>query len=133
MNAIADAIERARKAGASGMFLKRLTFLLTKKYKHLWRLQLGADSTARVEPLKLTFDEERFPKNVHPRRYSPPQQRFLDAQIAEMERVGILKKRARPGSSPRRSFRLRRTERIVSALIAVSRTAAPKRTATPFP
>ena len=92
MNAIADAIERARKAGASEMFLKKLTFLLTRKYKHLWRLQLGADSAARVKPLKLTFDEQRFPKNVHPRRYSPPQQEFLDKQIAEMVRVGILKK-----------------------------------------
>ena len=72
------------------MFLKKLTFLLTRKYKHLWRLQLGADSAARVKPLKLTFDEQRFPKNVHPRRYSPPQQEFLDKQIAEMVRVGIL-------------------------------------------
>ena len=90
--AISDAIQRAADAGASRSFVKKLTSFLTVKYRDSFRLQLGADAPARVKPLKLKFDESSFPKNVHPRRYSPPQQRFLEKAVPEMERVGILKR-----------------------------------------
>ena len=91
-SAVADAIKRAADAGASTAFVEELTHLLTRKYPDLWRLQLGADAPAQVTPMKIKFDEDKFPRNVHPRRYSPPQQKFLDTAIPEMVRVGILRR-----------------------------------------
>ena len=48
MEAMHDALERAQAAGASDMFMKKLSSLVLLKYSHIFRLKLGADSAARV-------------------------------------------------------------------------------------
>ena len=89
--AMYDALKRARDAGASDGFVKKLSELILDKYPHIFRINLGADSAARVEPMKINFDGDKFPARVSPRRYSPPQQKFLREQIPELVRIGILR------------------------------------------
>ena len=53
---------------------------------------LGLDPPARMEPMVIKFDEEKFPKNIQPRKYGPEQKQFLQEAIPRMIDAGILQK-----------------------------------------
>jgi hypothetical protein len=51
---------------------------------------LGKDPPARMEPMVIQFAEEKFPRNIQPRKYGPEQKIFLREQIPIMLKAKIL-------------------------------------------
>jgi hypothetical protein len=75
-----DILTRAKKSGASVSFLKKLEHLVFVVHKDTWRLMLGKDPPARMEPMVIQFTEEKFPRNIQPRKYSPEQKIFCGTE-----------------------------------------------------
>ena len=63
-NSIQDILTRAKTAGASHTFLQDLKGLILNRFENQWRLMLGLDPPARMEPMVIKFDEEKFPNNI---------------------------------------------------------------------
>ena len=89
---IEDIVTRAIKDGASTTYVEKLRKLILIRFANQWRLMLGLDPPAGMEPMVITFDEEKFPKNIQPRKYGPEQKHFLQEAIPRMIDAGILQK-----------------------------------------
>ena len=68
---IQDILTRAEGAGASQSFLQDLKSLILDRFEDQWRLMLGLDPPARMEPMVIKFDEEKFPKIFSPASTAP--------------------------------------------------------------
>jgi hypothetical protein len=77
--------------GASIEFATELGELLVT-YKEAFRLRLGQDPPSKVRPPIVELKPDAKPKRIPPRKYAPPQAQFLSAKMAEMERLGLVKK-----------------------------------------
>jgi hypothetical protein len=66
-----DILTKVKKFGASSSFLKKLEHLILVVHKDIWRLMLGKNPPARMEPMVIQFNEENFPRNIQPRKYGP--------------------------------------------------------------
>jgi len=90
LDSMRDILTRAEKSGASSSFLKKLEHLVFVKHKDIWRLMLGRDPPARMEPMVIQFAEDKFPRNIQPRKYGPEQKKFLRERIPIMLKAKIL-------------------------------------------
>jgi hypothetical protein len=77
--------------GASMEFFTKLRELLDT-YHNAFRLPLGQDRPADVRPLKIKLKPYAKPKRMPARKYAPPQAQFLAAKVADMERLGLVRK-----------------------------------------
>jgi hypothetical protein len=77
--------------GASIEFVVKLRELLIT-YHNAFRLRLGQDPSADVPPLKTELKPDAKPKRIHARRYALINAQFLAAKMADMERLGLVKK-----------------------------------------
>jgi hypothetical protein len=77
--------------GASIEFVTKLRELLLT-YHNAFRLRLGQDPPANVRPLNIELKPDAKPKRIPARKYAPPQALFLAAKMADMERLGLVKK-----------------------------------------
>jgi hypothetical protein len=80
----------AQIKGASIKFATKLRELLIT-YHNAFRLRLGQDPPADVRPLKIELELDSKPKRIPARKYAP-QAQFLAAKMADMERLGLVKK-----------------------------------------
>jgi hypothetical protein len=88
LQALAD---DAQIKGASIKFVTKLRELLIT-YLNAFRLLLGQDPPADVRPLMIELKLDEKPKRIPARKYAPPQAQFLAAKMADMERLGLVKK-----------------------------------------
>jgi hypothetical protein len=72
-------------------FVVKLRELLIT-YHNAFRLRLGQDPPANLRPLKIELKPDTKPKRIPARKYAPPQALFLAAKMADMERLGLVKK-----------------------------------------
>ena len=70
---IEDIITRAIKDGTLTTYVKKLRKLILTRFANQWRLMLGLDPPARMEPMVIKFDGEKFQKNTQPRKYAAPE------------------------------------------------------------
>jgi hypothetical protein len=84
-------IQQAEKVGmsAEGISTPRK---LVAEYEDVFRLKLGADPPADVKPLVIKLKKNVDPTRMSARKYSPPQLAFLRKKIAELERLGLVRK-----------------------------------------
>jgi hypothetical protein len=88
LQALAD---NAMIKGASIEFVTKPRELLIT-YHNAFRLRLGQDPPVDVRPLKIELKTDAKPKRIPARKGAPPQTQFLAATMADMERLGLVKK-----------------------------------------
>jgi hypothetical protein len=88
LQALAD---DAQIKGASIKFVTKHRELLIT-YHNEFRLRLGQDPPADVRPLKIELKLDAKPNRIPAPKYAPPQAQFLAAKMADMERLGLVKK-----------------------------------------
>jgi hypothetical protein len=74
------------------LFLIFFTGLLFKTYHNAFRQRLQQEPPAYVRPLKIELKQDAKPKRIPARKYAPPQAQFPAAKMADMERLGLVKK-----------------------------------------
>ena len=84
-------LKEATENGVSEQGRKRLERLL-QKYRDIFRIKLGADPPARVEPLKIECVAGARPFKTPQRRYAPVQTAFINKTIKDLERVGAVRR-----------------------------------------
>jgi hypothetical protein len=77
--------------GASIEFVTKLRELLINYYD-AFRKHLGQDAPVDVRPLKIELKADEKPKHIPARKCALPETQFLSAKMAEMERIGLVKK-----------------------------------------
>jgi hypothetical protein len=87
LQALAD---EAMIQGASSEFVTKLCELIT--YHNTFRLRIWKDPPAEVRRLKIELKLDAKPKLILARKHAPPQAQFLAAKMADMERLGLVKK-----------------------------------------
>jgi hypothetical protein len=88
LQALADDVQIK---GASIKFVTKLRELLIT-YQNSFQLRLGQDPPADVLPLKIELKQDAKPKRIPARKYAPSQAQFLAAKMADMERLGLVKR-----------------------------------------
>jgi hypothetical protein len=92
---LADAIEglvtSADQAGLSRDGLQSLRQLLIE-CKDIFRLKLGADHPANVEPFVIKLREGTEPVRMSARKYAPPLLNFMRDKIRELDELGLVYK-----------------------------------------
>jgi hypothetical protein len=90
---LADAIEglitSAEQAGMSRDDIQSLRQLVTE-CKNVFRLKLGADPPANVNPLVIKLRDGADPVRMSARKYAPPQLKFMRDKIRELEELGLV-------------------------------------------
>ena len=71
---------------------KNLLEALLEKYRDIFRIKLGADKPARVEPLKIESVPGARPFKTPQRRYAPLQTAFINTTIKDLELVGAVRR-----------------------------------------
>ena len=84
-------LQTATKNGVSAKGRKRLEGLL-QTYRDIFRIKLGVDEPARVEPLKIECVAGARPFKTPQRRYAPLQTAFINKTIKDLERVGAVRR-----------------------------------------
>jgi hypothetical protein len=94
-----DELGEALKALADDAMIKQASIEFFKKLRELlitchnaFRLRLGQDPPADVRSLKIELKPDAKPKRILASKYAPPQAQFLAAKMANMERLGMVKK-----------------------------------------
>jgi len=62
-----------------------------QKYIDIFRIKLGADEPAKVDPYRLSLKENYQPFRCTQRRYAPAQKVFIESTIRSLERIGAIK------------------------------------------
>jgi hypothetical protein len=92
---LADAIEglltSAEQAGTSRDGVQSLRQLVTE-CKDVFRLKLGADPPANVNPLVIKLREGAEPVRMSARKYAPPHLKFMPDKIHELKELGLVYK-----------------------------------------
>lgn len=92
---IEKAFEKIRKDakanGISNQGMERINRIL-QEYRHIFRIKLGSDPPAKVEPLKITLSSNARPFRSPQRRYAPQQRVFIINTVKELEKVGAIYK-----------------------------------------
>jgi hypothetical protein len=94
-----DELKEALKTLADDAKINRASIEFANKlrelpitYHNAFRLGLWKDPPADVRPLKIELKQDAKPKRIHVCKYAPPQAQFLTAKMADMERLGLVKK-----------------------------------------
>jgi hypothetical protein len=74
--------------------------------KDVFRLKLGADPPANVNPLVIKLRDGAEPVRMSARKYAPPKLKFMRDKILELEELGLVyKNTVAEWRVPRSSFR----------------------------
>lgn len=93
-------LREAKENGITKAGEERLTSIL-EKYRDSFRIKLGMDPPAKVEPLKIKPKKNAKPYRSPQRRYAPPQRAFISHTIKELENIGaVFKNRSARWASP---------------------------------
>jgi hypothetical protein len=65
---------------------------LVTECKDVFRLKLGADPSANVNPLVIKLRNGAEPVRMSARKYAPPQLKFMRDKIRELEELGLVVK-----------------------------------------
>ena len=84
-------VKEADKNGISTQGKERVQKMLTT-YRDVFRINLGPDKPAKVEPLKIQCVPEARPFKTPQRRYAPMQAAFIKSTISDLERVGAVRR-----------------------------------------
>jgi len=83
-------LKRAADAGMKPDNVKKCEALM-QKYIDIFRIKLGADEPAKVDPYRLSLKENYQPFRCTQRRYAPAQKVFIESTIRSLERIGAIK------------------------------------------
>ena len=99
--ALMQMVLRAEKNGAPKPILKQLKQLVLE-YQDVFRLELGHDPPANVEPMhiELIEEDEVYGKTQHARRFAPLQMEFLDQHVALLLDMGVIRRSNSAFASP---------------------------------
>ncbi|KAJ0411416.1 hypothetical protein ATCC90586_007076 [Pythium insidiosum] len=84
--AIEDMVQRAIEEGFHVAMIERLRTVISMY--DIWRVKLGDDPPARVEPLKVRLKKNAVPYKSKARKYSPELQRFLEDFNEQLVNLG---------------------------------------------
>ncbi|POM69604.1 Hypothetical protein PHPALM_14096 [Phytophthora palmivora] len=84
-------LDAAGAAGFEPVLLKDLRKLVFE-YADVWRVPIGDDPPADVEPLKVKLQEGAQPYRSGTRKYPPAQRKFLREFVLELERHGLARR-----------------------------------------
>ncbi|KAJ0408589.1 hypothetical protein P43SY_008936 [Pythium insidiosum] len=84
--AIEDMVQRAIEEGFPVARIERLRTVISMY--DIWRVKLGDDPPARVEPLKVRLKKNAVPYKSKARKYSPELQRFLEDFNEQLVNLG---------------------------------------------
>ena len=88
--AFRELLKEAQTEGMSDDGLKELSNILSE-YRDIFRIRLGRDPPARVEPMQLNLKPDSKPINAKARRYSTPQRVFISTFTKKLEYYGFIK------------------------------------------
>ncbi|OWY91634.1 hypothetical protein PHMEG_00039703, partial [Phytophthora megakarya] len=84
-------LAEAREAGFETSLLEEL-HTLVYEYADVWRVHIGADPPADVEPLMAQLRPDAQPYRSGTRKYPEPQRKFLREFVKELEENGLVKR-----------------------------------------
>ncbi|KAE9360839.1 hypothetical protein PF008_g1646 [Phytophthora fragariae] len=84
-------LDEAREAGFEPLLLGELRTLVYE-YADIWRVHIGADPPADVEPLVAQLHPGAQPYRSGIRKYPEPQRKFLREFVKELEKNGLVKR-----------------------------------------
>ncbi|KAE9042606.1 hypothetical protein PR002_g3826 [Phytophthora rubi] len=84
-------LDEAREAGFEPLLLEELRTLVYE-YADVWRVHIGADPPADVEPLVAQLRPGAQPYRSGIRKYPEPQRKFLREFVKELEKNGLVKR-----------------------------------------
>ena len=89
--ALADMLRRAESNGASTETMRRLTAIVSQ-YKDVFRLELGNDPPARVEPMVIEMiEDDALTCSPRARRFAPLQMDFIADHVQLLLELGVAK------------------------------------------
>jgi hypothetical protein len=99
--ALAEMIQRAVKRGLPAESLNDVE-ILVQDFRDVFRLELGRDPPANVEPLKIELIDEDLDERKLPRarRFPPLQQDFLNKHLELLQRIGVVSPCDAPAAAP---------------------------------
>ena len=99
--ALADMIDRAVKRGLPDAAANEIENLV-QDFRDVFRLELGRDPPANVEPLKIELIDEDLAELKLPRarRFAPLQQDFLNKHLELLPRIGVVSPCNAPAAAP---------------------------------
>lgn len=89
-DACKELLQKARNNGMTSKGLDHLTVLL-KEYRDIFRIRLGNDPPAKVEPMQVKLDPSVPAIIAKSRRYSPGQRGYLTAFLKRAQEYGFIK------------------------------------------
>ena len=72
---------------------------LLADYKDIFRIKLGSDPPVKVAPMRIRLVPTAVPVRVKLRRYSEPQQKFLQQKVRELKHLGLVKRNTQSSSA----------------------------------
>ncbi|KAE9009233.1 hypothetical protein PR001_g16486 [Phytophthora rubi] len=116
-------LDEARENGVGEEHLAEMRVLL-ELYRDLWRVNVGPDPAARVDPLQVTLVEGAKPYRAKARKYAPLQSTFLRECTEELERHDFIRRndQARwaspvvPVKKPGGGFRITTDYRVINSM-----------------
>ena len=99
--ALEEMIKRAVKRGLPTEALNEVENLV-QDFRDVFRLELGRDPPANVEPLKIELIDEDLNERKLPRarRFPPLQQDFLNKHLELLQRIGVVSPCDAPAAAP---------------------------------
>ena len=99
--ALMQMVQRAEQNGAPKRILQQLKTLVLE-YQDVFRLELGHDPPASVEPMRIELIDEAevFGKTQHARRFAPLQMDFLDQHVKLLMEMGVVQRSCSAFASP---------------------------------
>ena len=96
-----EQLDAAKLAGMSSAGIKRADNLIRKKYRDVWRINLGPKDYVDLAPLEIKLKGEKFwlPK-PYMRNYSASEMRWWKTTMKQMIKDGIFRKSSRSYLSP---------------------------------
>jgi transposase InsO family protein len=98
---LAEMIERAIRRGLPADAVSNFTQLITD-FRDVFRIELGRDPPADVEPLRIELIDEGLEERRLPRarRFAPLQQDFLNKHLDLLQKIGVVSPCNAPAAAP---------------------------------
>jgi len=87
--ALKKKIREAKENGMSAVGLRTIEELLCE-FKEIFRIKLGPDPPAKVEPLRIRLKPGHRPIRATQRRYAPQQRAFISSTIQRLQKIGAV-------------------------------------------
>ena len=89
---VLESIDRAKSNGAPVWYVNKLRELCMKRYRSVFRVQLGKEGPALMTPAVLRFDESKWKHVARPRVYNREQMLFLRKTIKKLSEADLIEK-----------------------------------------